>query len=215
MRRQLLCRAQGHGRAHAEAPRLVRGGRDDATAVGVAADDDGLAPQLGPARLLHGHEEGVEIDVEDAYARSCPFDSTFVLACQGARVPAPFASLRDERNGGRPPVPAGEVAMPFQLRTIHCSCRLRPRSWSSPGRPRTALVTRGQPTLSARASNLGMRGQGAEPVEDGERLRYSARGGAPAVQATSNPRPAASRRRLASSYTSFGSGPFCRALMLS
>ena len=56
---------RAHGRADAEAPRLVARGRDDAAAARIAADDDGLAPQLRPVELLHGGEEGVEVEVRD------------------------------------------------------------------------------------------------------------------------------------------------------
>ena len=65
VRRQALRRAQRHRRVHAEGPRLVGGRRHHAAAARVAADDDGLAPQRRVARLLHRHEEGVQVYVKD------------------------------------------------------------------------------------------------------------------------------------------------------
>ena len=56
---------RAHRRADAEAPRLVARGGDDAPAARIAADDDRLAPQLGPVELLDGGEEGVEVEVRD------------------------------------------------------------------------------------------------------------------------------------------------------
>ena len=55
----------GHRRAHAAGARLIRGGADDAAALGPAADDDRPPPQLGAARLLHRGEEGVHVDQQD------------------------------------------------------------------------------------------------------------------------------------------------------
>ena len=56
---------QGHRRVDAERPRLVARGGHDAPTARIAADDDGLATQLGAVALLDRGEERVEIDVED------------------------------------------------------------------------------------------------------------------------------------------------------
>ena len=58
-----------HRRAHAERPRLVAGGGDDAARCGRAADGDRLAAQLRVVALLDGRVERVHVDVEDAAHR--------------------------------------------------------------------------------------------------------------------------------------------------
>ena len=54
-----------HRREDAVAPRRVVRGRDDAAAVRVAADDERPPAQLGALELLHGGEEGVQVEVRD------------------------------------------------------------------------------------------------------------------------------------------------------
>src|SRR4029079_4925566 len=49
---------RAHGRADAEAPRLVARRRHHAPAARVAADDDRLAPQLRGVQAPHGGAEG-------------------------------------------------------------------------------------------------------------------------------------------------------------
>ena len=58
--------AQRQAGVHAELPRLVGGGGDDAALrrVAVAADHDRLAAQLGVAQLLDGREELVHVHVQ-------------------------------------------------------------------------------------------------------------------------------------------------------
>ena len=53
----------GHRRTDPELAGLVVGGRDDAAAAGVAADDERLRSELRVLELLHGGEEGVQIEV--------------------------------------------------------------------------------------------------------------------------------------------------------
>jgi hypothetical protein len=50
---------------------LVAGGRDDATAFRIAADENRLAPQFGMIQLLDGREEGVHVDVKDMTFIQC------------------------------------------------------------------------------------------------------------------------------------------------
>ncbi len=57
--------AQRHGGVDAEFPGFVAGGGDYAALIGLAADDDGLAAELGALEQLDGDEEGVHVDVED------------------------------------------------------------------------------------------------------------------------------------------------------
>jgi hypothetical protein len=45
--------------------RLVAGGGDDAPLVGLPADDDWLATQLGPIEKLHRHEESVHVHMKN------------------------------------------------------------------------------------------------------------------------------------------------------
>jgi len=86
VRRQLGRLHHAHRRADAERPRFVGGGGDDAAAdvvaqpgeaaravglgdrlvVAPAADDDGLAAQLGILQQFHGRVEGVHVQVGDA-----------------------------------------------------------------------------------------------------------------------------------------------------
>jgi hypothetical protein len=58
-----------HGRVHAEPARLVARRRDHAAASG-AADEHGLATQVGSLEQLDGHEERVHVDVQDRVAES-------------------------------------------------------------------------------------------------------------------------------------------------
>ena len=58
--------ANRHGAVHAELARFIRSGRDDAAAAWDAADHDRFAEQIGIARDLDSHEEGVEVHVQDA-----------------------------------------------------------------------------------------------------------------------------------------------------
>ena len=67
VRAQLVGRAQGHGRMHAELARLVGGGRDHAALVALAADHYGFALQRGIEQLLHGYEERIHVEVEDRF----------------------------------------------------------------------------------------------------------------------------------------------------
>ena len=53
-----------HGRVHAEPARLVARRRDHA-AAGGAADEHGLAAQVGSLEQFDGHEERVHVDVQD------------------------------------------------------------------------------------------------------------------------------------------------------
>ena len=55
----------GQRAVHPVDARLIRAGRDHPPPPALAADDDRLAAQLGAARLLHGGEEGVHVEVED------------------------------------------------------------------------------------------------------------------------------------------------------
>ena len=57
--------AQRHGGVDAEFARFVAGGGDYATLIGLAADDDGFAAELGALEQFDGDEEGVHVDVED------------------------------------------------------------------------------------------------------------------------------------------------------
>ena len=61
-----------HGRAHAEFPRLVAGGGDDAAFAG-AADGDRLAAQVRIVALLDGRIERIHVDMDDL-ARRTGFD---------------------------------------------------------------------------------------------------------------------------------------------
>ena len=56
--------ARGHGRPHAEPPRLIAGRGDHAARSGVAYGD-GAAAQGGIIPLLHRGEEGVHIHMDD------------------------------------------------------------------------------------------------------------------------------------------------------
>ena len=58
----------GQRAVHAVDARLVGAGRDHSPPPALAADDDRQAAQLGAARLLHGGEEGVHVEVEDGSA---------------------------------------------------------------------------------------------------------------------------------------------------
>ena len=49
--------------------RVVVRGRDDAAAVRVAADDERPPAQLGALQLLHGGEEGVQVEMRDDHGR--------------------------------------------------------------------------------------------------------------------------------------------------
>ena len=58
---------------HTEGSRFVRSRRYDATpAVGVATHDDRFAAQRRVARLLHGHEECIEVHVHDLSRHNAP-----------------------------------------------------------------------------------------------------------------------------------------------
>jgi hypothetical protein len=50
---------------HTEGPRFIRSGRDDAPPARVAAYDHGPARERRIARLLHRHEEGIQVYVQD------------------------------------------------------------------------------------------------------------------------------------------------------
>ena len=67
---QSLCLGRGHRRAHAEGPRLVGGGGNDAALLGQAADDDGLAAPGGVVELLDARKERIE--VHEPYRRARP-----------------------------------------------------------------------------------------------------------------------------------------------
>jgi hypothetical protein len=60
----------GHRRPDPEAPRRVVGGRDDAAAVRVAADDERNPPEGGVLELLDRSEERVEVEVRDDHETS-------------------------------------------------------------------------------------------------------------------------------------------------
>ncbi len=62
---QAHCLGRRHGAVDAELADLVGGGADHAAALRVAPDDDGLAPQLRPVKLLDRRVKGVHIDVDD------------------------------------------------------------------------------------------------------------------------------------------------------
>jgi hypothetical protein len=57
--------AQGHGGVDAEFAGFVAGGGDNAALVWAAADDNGLAAEVGAVEEFDGDEEGVHVDVED------------------------------------------------------------------------------------------------------------------------------------------------------
>ena len=57
--------AQGHGGMNAELASFVAGGGDDAALVGAAADNNGLAAEVGALEEFDGDEEGVHVHVED------------------------------------------------------------------------------------------------------------------------------------------------------
>jgi hypothetical protein len=57
--------AQGHGGVDAEFAGFVAGGGDNAALVGTAADDNGLAAEVGTIEEFDGDEECVHVHVED------------------------------------------------------------------------------------------------------------------------------------------------------
>jgi len=66
-----------HRRADPVPARFIAGRGDDAAAVGVAADDDGLPAQAGITVELHGGEEGVEVEVRDHECNLARSGATF------------------------------------------------------------------------------------------------------------------------------------------
>ena len=76
MRAEPLGLRDGQRAVHAVDARLVGAGRDHSPPPALAADDDRQAAQLGAARLLHGGEEGVHVEMED---RSAGYEHTFVF----------------------------------------------------------------------------------------------------------------------------------------
>jgi hypothetical protein len=54
-----------HAGVHAARARLAARGGDDASVLGRARDDDGHLGEAGVEKALDGHEEAVEIDVQD------------------------------------------------------------------------------------------------------------------------------------------------------
>ena len=93
-----------HGAADAERPHLVRGREHDA-AAGVAADDDGLAPQRRVVALLDGRVERVHVEVDDRPGRRraipCPRYRRLPRRLRPSR-PSPSSSAR--RAGAPPPL---------------------------------------------------------------------------------------------------------------
>ena len=65
MRAQARRGAQGHRRMDAEFARFVAGSGDNTALIGPAANDNGLAAEVGALEEFHGNEEGVHIHMED------------------------------------------------------------------------------------------------------------------------------------------------------
>ena len=66
---QLAAEPEGLGDGHRRAHPVRSGGvgrrGDDATSLGAASHDDGLAPQQGIEEFLHGCKERIQVDVDD------------------------------------------------------------------------------------------------------------------------------------------------------
>ena len=131
-----------HGRVHAEAPRLVAGGRDH-RARPAAGHDDGLAAQLGPALQLDARVERVAVEVRDdppgmlgRLRRQPPERTPRAMTARGAR------SAGDEQRPDAAEVQAS--------RASRRSGRTRGRRRTGRGR-RRARGPRGRPCAGSRA----------------------------------------------------------------
>ena len=58
--------SQGHAGMQAEGPSLIRGSSDDTPSLRLTTNHHRFTPKIGVIYLLHGDEEGVEVNVHNA-----------------------------------------------------------------------------------------------------------------------------------------------------
>ena len=83
------CFGAAHRRVDPEAASDVVRGRDDATALGIAADDERPTAQLRPLELLHGREERVQIEMGEDRHDASMIDAPAASTSTGDLVLAP------------------------------------------------------------------------------------------------------------------------------
>ena len=79
--------AERHSGLNAEYAGFVAGGGNDATLIGAAADNNGLAAEVGTIKEFNGDEKGVHVDVEDrGVERDIAFLDRIVFGAEASQV---------------------------------------------------------------------------------------------------------------------------------
>ena len=179
-----------HRRPDAEPSRNVVRRRDDAAAVGLAADDERLRPQLGLLQLLDGGVERVEVEM--GQDRHC-HQPTRGPRWARDRRPAP-AAAGDRRAGA-----AGGLVRPClgDCSRRHAAAdraRPRPRRRGGAAAPALVLPAGADRRRRSRQRHGGRRTEPARDADGRSRLRPAARGDAARAR-----RPASTARLRAGS----------------